>query len=164
EQLSSSTDTNRVEFTVIGSDNGQTYIGIFNDGTEVNMHTGEGTFMLDNLRIEKLDATPPVSTISDLKELVEEFEETGDISSDEAARALKLHLTALEHFERIGNDEKVVKHLNGFKDLLSHQNEEEQISEEAYETLTKGADTLIEKLDYAISKEILNKLSLRIIV
>lgn len=147
EQLSSSTDTNRVEFTVIGSDNGQTYIGIFNDGTEVNMHTGEGTFMLDNLRIEKLDATPPVSTISDLKELVEEFEETGDISSDEAARALKLHLTALEHFERIGNDEKVVKHLNGFKDLLSHQNEEEQISEEAYETLTKGADTLIEKLD-----------------
>src|SRR5699024_4388190 len=32
EQLSSATDTKRVEFTVTGSENGQTYIGIFNDG------------------------------------------------------------------------------------------------------------------------------------
>lgn len=54
ETLSASTSTNRAEFTVTGSENGQTYIGIFNDGTEVNMHTGEGTFILDNLRIEEL--------------------------------------------------------------------------------------------------------------
>jgi len=147
EQLSSSTDTNRVEFTVTGSDNGQTYIGIFNDGTDINMHTGVGTFMLDNLRIEKLDATPPVSTISDLKKLVEEFEETGDISSEEVAHALKLHLAALEQFERIGDNKKVVKHLNGFKDLLIHHKALEHISENAYEILSNSADTLIDKLD-----------------
>src|SRR5699024_1718789 len=148
EQLSSATDTKRVEFTVTGSENGQTYIGIFNDGTTVNMHTKEGTFILDNLRIEKIaEAEPPVSTISDLKELVEEYAETGDISSDEAVHALNLHLTVLELFEKTGKNEKVVKHLNGLKDLLNHQKAEEQISEEAYETLIEGADTLIDGLD-----------------
>lgn len=52
EKLSSATDTKTVTFTVKGSDNHQTYIGIFNDGTSLNGDTGEGTFMLDNLRIE----------------------------------------------------------------------------------------------------------------
>src|SRR5699024_5253332 len=148
EQLSSATDTKRAEFTVTGSENGQTYIGIFNDGTTVNMHTKEGTFMLDNLRIEKIaEAEPPVSTISELKELVEEYAETGDISSDEAVHALNLHLTVLEVFEKTGKNEKVVKHLNALKDLLNHQKAEEQMSEEAYETLIEGADALIDGLE-----------------
>src|SRR5699024_3620262 len=123
EQLSSATDTKRVEFTVTGSENGQTYIGIFNDGTTVNMHTKEGTLFLDNLRIEKVaEDEQHVSTISDLKELVGEYAETGDILSYQFARALTLHITALEHIERIEDNEKIVKHLNGFKDLLHHYN------------------------------------------
>ena len=39
---------------VTGSENGQTYVGIFSDGTNLNGDTGAGTFILDNLRIEKL--------------------------------------------------------------------------------------------------------------
>ncbi|MBY7142847.1 endo-alpha-N-acetylgalactosaminidase [Virgibacillus sp. NKC19-3] len=148
EQLASAKDTETAEFTVTGSENGQTYIGIFNDGTTVDMHTKEGAFMLDNLRIEKIeDAQPPVSTISDLKNFVEQFEESGDFSSDEAVRALKLHITALEQYEETGQNEKVVKHLHGFKDLLDHYSAEEQISEEAYETLIDGTDTLIHELE-----------------
>jgi endo-alpha-N-acetylgalactosaminidase len=55
ELLPASTETKTAEFTVTGSDNGQTYIGIFSDGTSLNGDTGAGTFMLDNLRIERLD-------------------------------------------------------------------------------------------------------------
>ena len=145
EQLSSATDTNTAEFTVTGAENGQTYIGIFNDGTSVNMHTKEGTFILDNLRIEKI--VSPVSAISDLKKLVEHYDETGDISGDEAVRAMTLHLTALEQFERTGDHEKVVNHLNGFKVLLDHYNAEEQISEGAYNTLMNGTNRLIDELE-----------------
>lgn len=50
--LPASTDTKRAEFNITGSENGQTFIGIFNDGADLNMHTGEGVFILDNLRIE----------------------------------------------------------------------------------------------------------------
>ncbi|MDQ6601029.1 endo-alpha-N-acetylgalactosaminidase family protein [Bacillus salipaludis] len=54
QTLTASTDTKRVEFTVTGSENGQTYIGIFSDGTSLNGGTGAGTFILDNLRIEQV--------------------------------------------------------------------------------------------------------------
>lgn len=89
----------------------------------------------------------PVKSVSDLKTLVEQYEESGDISNDDAVHALKIHLTALEQFEKIGANDKVVKHLNGFKDLLDHQKEVEKISDEAYDTLTKGADTLIDNIE-----------------
>ncbi len=52
--LTASTDTKTAEFTVTGSENGQTYVGIFSDGTNLNGDTGAGTFILDNLRIEKV--------------------------------------------------------------------------------------------------------------
>ncbi|WHY77082.1 endo-alpha-N-acetylgalactosaminidase family protein [Neobacillus sp. WH10] len=52
--LSASTDTKKAEYTVTGSENGQTYIGIFSDGTSLNGDTGAGTFILDNLRIEQI--------------------------------------------------------------------------------------------------------------
>ncbi|WP_082341298.1 endo-alpha-N-acetylgalactosaminidase family protein [Sporosarcina globispora] len=55
ERLTSSANTKTVSFTVTGSENQQTYIGIFNDGTVLNGDTGEGTFILDNLRIEKIE-------------------------------------------------------------------------------------------------------------
>ncbi|QQZ11399.1 endo-alpha-N-acetylgalactosaminidase [Heyndrickxia vini] len=53
--LQSSTNTKRAEFTITGSENGQTYIGIFSDGTSLDGDTGAGTFMLDNLRIERVN-------------------------------------------------------------------------------------------------------------
>lgn len=52
--LQVSTDTKTAEFTVTGSANGQTFIGVFSDGTSLNEDTGAGTFILDNLRIEQI--------------------------------------------------------------------------------------------------------------
>ncbi|RID84990.1 endo-alpha-N-acetylgalactosaminidase [Mesobacillus zeae] len=54
DTLAASTETKTAEITVTGSKNGQTYIGIFSDGTDLNEDTGEGTFIVDNLRIESL--------------------------------------------------------------------------------------------------------------
>lgn len=54
EKLPNALNTKTVSFTIQGSDNQQTYIGIFNDGTTLDGDTGEGTFILDNLRVETL--------------------------------------------------------------------------------------------------------------
>lgn len=148
EQLSSSTDTKTVEFTVTGSDNGQTYIGVFNDGTEVDMHTGEGTFMMDNIRIEKtVDAPTPISNVSELQDLVDKHVEVDDITSDKVVQALTLHLDAVAQFEKEGNDGKVIKHLKGFKDLLDHYEAEDELTTEGYESLIDGTNSLISELE-----------------
>src|SRR5699024_5598372 len=81
-----------------------------------------------------------VSDISDSKNLVERYEESGDISSDEAIHALNLDLKAWAQCEKSGDNKKVVKHLERFKNLLDYQEEEGQVSDEAYETLIDGAD------------------------
>lgn len=142
KQLGSSTKTKTTTFAVTGSKNGQTYIGIFNDGTKVNMDTGKGTFILDNLRIEKVGA---VSTVSDLTKSVNLYEETNGISSDKAVHALKRHLKAVEHFADQKKADKVIKHLKGFKTLLDHQRKNKPISEQAYNNLTSNTNKLIDK-------------------
>ncbi|GAA0591617.1 hypothetical protein GCM10009001_04670 [Virgibacillus siamensis] len=139
--LSSSTETKTAEFMITGSENGQTYIGIFNDGTTVNMHTGEGTFILDNLRIKKF----AVSNVSDLKTLVDQYDESGAFESDDAVHALKLHLTAVERYEKVEDTGKVVKHLKGFKKLLNYQKEEGLITDKAHSSLISGTNKLIKE-------------------
>src|SRR5699024_1125967 len=87
-----------------------------------------------------------ISSISDLRTMFDQHVEAGDITNDEAIHAFKIHFQALAQFERSGNDEKVVKHLNGFKDLVKYHQAEEHVSDETYEALTDGADMLIDKL------------------
>ncbi|GGJ98298.1 hypothetical protein GCM10007063_20740 [Lentibacillus kapialis] len=142
EKLAASTETKTAEFTVTGSENGQTYIGLFNDGTSVNMDTGAGTFILDNLRIEQVS---PVSSASDLLELVKQFEADDAFTDHGAARSLKVHLMAVERFEEKEEAAKVVKHMNGFEKLLDHHKEKEMISEKAYNTLKQGTEAVIDK-------------------
>lgn len=142
EKLSSSTDTKTAEFTVKGSRNGHTYIGIFNEGTELDLDTGEGTFILDNLRIEKVS---PVSDVSELIKLVELYEETGEYHGDDVAHSLKLHLTAVKQFEDKEAADKVVKHLKGFESLLEHQSKKDKISEKSYSDMQDNTSKLIDE-------------------
>lgn len=93
-----------------------------------------------------LAESAPITDVSDLQGLVEQYEESGDLSSDESIRALKVHLESLVQFEKSGDDKKVVKHLKGLKDLLDHQKAEEEISAEAYESLMNGTDTLVKEI------------------
>ncbi|WP_100012710.1 endonuclease/exonuclease/phosphatase family protein [Lentibacillus sediminis] len=82
---------------------------------------------------------------SSLADLVAYFEEEGELADVEAARALKIHLASVSHYEDIGSGERVVKHMDGFKRLLDYQRENALLSEQAYETLKIDADYLIGK-------------------
>src|SRR5699024_5182372 len=64
-----------------------------------------------------------------LKDSVHKLQEDGVIGSDQAAHDLKLHLTAVNHFEEKEEAEKVVKHMNGFKELIEHHNDNGSIPE-----------------------------------
>lgn len=80
-----------------------------------------------------------------LQMLIESFTEKDEFSSDSEANALSLHLQAISHYERTGQNEKVLKHLEGFKALLEYQQSNKLISDKAYETLLTDAEYLMDK-------------------
>ncbi|WP_441360287.1 FIMAH domain-containing protein [Virgibacillus salidurans] len=102
--------------------------------------------MRDNYLIYTESGEGDEVSATDIKTLVEDFEEAGEFTNNEnAAHSLKLHLTAVEHFENQEAAEKVVNHMNSFKLLLDHQKDNEFISVNAYHTLQAEADALIAK-------------------
>ncbi|CQR47234.1 Endo-alpha-N-acetylgalactosaminidase precursor [Paraliobacillus sp. PM-2] len=150
ELLPASTETKTAEITVTGSDNGQTYIGIFNDGTSVNMHTGEGTFILDNLRIEKVTADSEVDTkeLEDLITTAEAISNDDEVYTEASFDALQTAITdakdALETVETEADVETAVDALQAAMDDL------EEVSEP--EVNTKELEDLIETAE-AISND-----------
>ena len=78
--------------------------------------------------------------------LVKFFEEAGEFANDRVVHSLTLHLTAVGRFEEQGAADKVVKHLNGFKQLLDHQQANAFISEHVYDVFTTYADWMIAQL------------------
>lgn len=78
---------------------------------------------------------------------VERFKNDGEFANDRAAHDLTIHLTAVGQYEKKGSADKVVKHMEGFKRLLDHQLQDRLISEKAYNSLKKDADTLIKQWD-----------------
>ncbi|MBU5466873.1 M6 family metalloprotease domain-containing protein [Virgibacillus sp. MSJ-26] len=81
---------------------------------------------------------------SSVKELIEMLEETGDVEA-EAGHALTMHMTAVEHYEKQGDNQKVVKHLEGFKPLIQHYKESDLITDKAFESLEDYTDILLNK-------------------
>ncbi len=81
---------------------------------------------------------------ADIKKLVEHFEHEGAIATP-AAHSLKIHLMAVSRYEEKGEGEKVIKHMEGFLQLLDHQRENEWITEEVYDTLKVHGDALIQR-------------------
>lgn len=92
----------------------------------------------------QLVATEP-SSVTHLKRLVDYYNETGEFESDDVARSLSLHLTAVNHFAERGLAEKVVKHMEGFNLLLEHQRDNALISEKAYHILKADSEPLMKK-------------------
>src|SRR5699024_9084058 len=86
-------------------------------------------------------------TSVDVKKRVQQFLEEGEINDDQAAHALKLHLTAVGHYEKKDETEKVIKHMRSFISLLDHQRDNEQISEKVHQVLEADANALLEWWD-----------------
>lgn len=81
----------------------------------------------------------------DLQRFVTKLSDEEEIDNSIVSHALKTHLAAVSHFEEQDAPNKVVKHLQGFKQLLKHQREKDKISADAYQYLFDGADYLMQK-------------------
>src|SRR5699024_6480804 len=80
-----------------------------------------------------------------LKQQVEQLESEGEFESDQdPAHALKLHLTAVSHYEKQEKVEKFIKHMESFKLLLDHQKDNELLSDNAYDILITETDRLLD--------------------
>lgn len=87
-------------------------------------------------------------TADDMKETIDRLSDDGDISDAGLVRLLKTHLTSISHYESKGAEEKIVKHMEDFQEVLKVQNENGIISDEAYETLMNESDHLTEEWKY----------------
>ena len=112
--------------------------------------TGNGVIGLDaapastSFNIASLEVyAPSISTVVGMNKLVEQFEKESKISNSQVAHSLKLHLTAVALYEKQNATEKVVKHMEGFKLLLDQHKAKEFITDQAYNRLKAGADSLI---------------------
>lgn len=85
------------------------------------------------------------TTTKSIELLVEEFTKTNEFSGEDTIYALRLHLTAINHFEDREIADKVVKHTKGLKLLLEHQKASGDMSERAFKILNAEADRVINK-------------------
>jgi beta-N-acetylhexosaminidase len=80
-------------------------------------------------------------TVAEVQDILEELEASGDVT-EEAMRALNMHLTAVAQFENSGEGEKVARHMEGFMLLLDQQFDNDLITQQAYELLKADAEDL----------------------
>ncbi|MBY7144405.1 alpha-N-acetylglucosaminidase C-terminal domain-containing protein [Virgibacillus sp. NKC19-3] len=85
------------------------------------------------------------SSVEVMISLVDQYEEAGEITNSQTARSMHLQLTSVGHFVDQDEMDKAVKHLSTFKQMLDHNEENEQITEEAADTLRGHADNLLEE-------------------
>lgn len=81
----------------------------------------------------------------EMADMVDNFQKLGAFENNEDADQVTLHLTSVSHFESNDNHSKVIKHLQGFKQLLDYQYDNTDLSDAAYHTLKENADALIAK-------------------
>ena len=84
-------------------------------------------------------------SISYMKELVAQFDRFGEIQDETHAKLLETHLTAVGHFKDTGKQDKALKHLTSFNQLIESLSEQEALSNQAYENLKACADYLLDE-------------------
>lgn len=93
---------------------------------------------------EDFDDLPGTGNVfTDMEEQIDQFEEDEDIQDEDAARTLKLHVKAVEHFADQGKMDKVTKHMTSFKRLLDYQKNNEIISEKAFNVFNTYSEYVI---------------------
>lgn len=89
------------------------------------------------------DCADETLNIQTLKQHVEQFGELDAFKDNKSKRLFNTHLVSLGQFEKQGQSDKVVKHLNSFKVLLEHSFKQGIITESAYEILLWETKALI---------------------
>ncbi|MBY7142656.1 S8 family serine peptidase [Virgibacillus sp. NKC19-3] len=117
---------------------------------ELELELGENEFEFKVVDLGGHETTETITidheaSITQMKRLVEQFHDDGEIADNATARMLDMQLTAIDHYAGSEQNEKAIKHMNNFKQALDLQQDRELISEEAAETLHEYADYLIEE-------------------
>ncbi|GAB3797950.1 serine hydrolase domain-containing protein [Virgibacillus kimchii] len=93
---------------------------------------------------EKTGAAISAWSAEAMKDYVEVLESRGSFAEENAAHALKLHLSAVYQYELQQDSQKVIRHMESLQSLLDYQLDEELITEEAYNDLFMDAAYLID--------------------
>lgn len=83
--------------------------------------------------------------LKDLRHMIEDLDEAGDIEAKNIAKQMTVHITSVEHYYDQNNMEKVNKHLKHFDDLIDILADNGQISEKAHQQLSDLTKQLIVK-------------------
>lgn len=106
---------------------------------------GEAKVLLTMFEGKEVFRHPTLTNASYIKTLVEQFEEEGEFANHGAARSLQAHLDTVVRFEKQEAAERVVKHMQSFKQLLENHKKDGLITEVAYNNLKTNTDSLIKK-------------------
>ncbi|MFC0299236.1 Xaa-Pro dipeptidyl-peptidase [Virgibacillus soli] len=87
------------------------------------------------------DITQEPTSVKEIKELIQYYEQQGAFSSPTAVRQLQTHLTTVEHYEQQGAEDKAKKHLSGFKLLLDFH--AKHMTKEVHDILQQDIDALL---------------------
>lgn len=91
-----------------------------------------------------IDYLPDGVSAAGIQSLVERFETEGEFADETAPRVLKIHLTAVDLFEKQNDADKVIRHMNSFLLLLDHQENNGLISGKVYRILEGYSNELID--------------------
>jgi len=103
-----------------------------------------GVTAISNTGVESVDAAEAgEGMITQMKSRVELLTDEGEIVDASTAEQIDMQLTAIDHYAETGKEEKAVKHMNHFNQLLDVLQDEGMITEKASLILQQYADFLI---------------------
>lgn len=115
------------------------------DATNVRMVMKNGKLNTVGEIIAPYNQEDEELSASTITALVEKLEKEGAFTEDSVASSLLMHLTVVSHYEEEQKAKKVIKHIEGFKQLINQLQKKERISEKAYQSLNDSAEKLINK-------------------
>ncbi|WP_200411488.1 family 20 glycosylhydrolase [Virgibacillus salexigens] len=86
-------------------------------------------------------------TAAGMKKRIEQLQSRGEITSDQTVRQLTMHMTAVNRYSDQELTAKVLKHMEGFQQLVEIQHEKGKLTDKVYETLQADAEGLIAKCE-----------------
>lgn len=93
----------------------------------------------------KVTITPKQVNTASMRAFVEQFKETGEWNDEKSTHALTLHLSAVEIYEKQNKKEKVVKHMESFKQLAKKHKDGQVLPIHLYNILKSYANAMISK-------------------
>lgn len=121
-------------FVVNGGENGKT-VELQFSGNSKNHWIFNSVMVLEGI----------LTSVDEMISLLKGYQTDGEFANNGAGQSLQSQLNSVGHFEKKGELEKALDHLNNFKQLLDQHKKQELISEKAYGILNANVTYLVKK-------------------